>query len=174
MVAETAFRSVSLLFAALLALAIAHKVHLLVAGRAAAQPLIKSHGLEGARAALLLSLALVVEAVIASALVVSARLGLAATAAVFLLYAFELRRLAPHETCGCFGEWLAVTRRAQAIRRNVLLGGLAAIGSAVYQTGVVEPVAISQASAGTAILVIAAVIPLAIRRGVSQRPSVLT
>jgi methylamine utilization protein MauE len=173
-VAETAFRSLSLFFAALLALAISHKLQLLRTGRAAAQPLIKSHGLDSTSAALALTLALIVEAAIIAMLILWPEFGLPATASIFVVYAFELRRLSPQETCGCFGDWLAATRRAQAIRRNLLLGGLATIGGVVYQADLVDPVGISQASAGATILVAAVVVPLAMRRGVSQRPSVLT
>jgi hypothetical protein len=133
-VAETAVRSLSLFLAALLALAIAHKLQLLRTGRAATQPLVKSHGLRGSRAALALSLALIAGAAVVTALVVSPELGLPATAALLVLYAFELRRLAAQETCGCFGEWLAASRRAQAIRRNLALGALAAAGIETTRT----------------------------------------
>jgi hypothetical protein len=172
--AETMFRSLTLVLTALLVLAVAHKVQLLRSGRAGSQPLIKSHGLHGAGAAVALSLGAVVEVAVAAALVLAPQYGFPATAALFLLYAHDLRRLAPNETCGCFGEWLAAARRTQAIRRNLTLAGLAVIGGVAYQTEVVDAVAISQASAGATIVIVAIVLPLVMRRRVAQRPSVLT
>jgi hypothetical protein len=173
-ITETALRSASLFFAAILLVAMVHKLQLLRRGKAQSQPLIRSYRLRSAVAALLLVVAIVAEAATVAGLLLVPTIGFAASALLLSLYAFELRRLAPGESCGCFGEWLAVARRAEAIRRNIVLAVVAIVGAGVYQSGIVEPSAISQASAGSALVVVAVVVPFAIRRGVSERTSVLT
>jgi hypothetical protein len=173
MVVEAVLGTLSLCFAALLATAVAHKVTVLARGTAPVQPLIKARGLEGKRAALALGASAALEVAIAVLLVFAPAWGLLAVATLMLFYAGELRRLSPEENCHCFGEWLAATRRAGAIRRNLVLSGVAATGGIASVAGLVETASVSQLTVGATLIVAAAVVPVSLQRKVGERGSAI-
>lgn len=45
-----------------------------------------------------------------------------------LAYAFEMRHLGPAESCRCFGSLGRTKSRWAAVRRNILLAGVSAVG----------------------------------------------
>jgi hypothetical protein len=161
-IAEAVLRSLSLCLAGLFLVAIAHKAYLVRAGSASQQPLIRRRGWEGRNARLALAGTAAGEAVIAGMLVVRPTVGFAAAACAIAFYTFELRRLAPDESCGCLGEILEAGGRSAAVRRNLILLGAAGSGGLAYATGAVDVSALSQLTAGVALLVLATTLALTV------------
>jgi hypothetical protein len=145
-----------LCLASLFLLALIHKVQVLLAGTASAEPLIRNRGLHGARAAAALGVGAAIEVGIIFALVVQPAIGCTATSTLLLAYTWELRSLAEEESCGCFGQLLELQTRSAAIARNIALATLAMLSSVVYLTGTVEVASLSQLTVGLALLVASA------------------
>src|SRR5688500_91676 len=107
-----ASRAFALCLAVLFTLSAAHKVLVVAHGRQAAEPRMRSLRWEAAVAAMVLTAAAVLEALIAVLLVVAPVAGMVGAALALSIYAAELRRLAPREDCNCFGTLLrSRTRR---------------------------------------------------------------
>ena len=104
-------------------------------------------------------------------LLVSAPVYGCTTASFFLLaYAIDLRRLHPDETCRCFGDILGRQSATSAIRRNIILAGMA--------TGVVlwaeiahrHPQTRAEVSLGATIVIVAVVAALRMSRFRAPEP----
>ena len=145
-------RSASLVLAVLLCFAVAHKLRVLRRGEAKAQPLLRDR----AGAGFLLAALAGVELLTAAALVVRPAAGLVVLMALLLVYTWELRRLAPGEPCGCFGELLDQTDRA--VQRNLVLLAVAAAAATAFLMGLAEAGELTQADVGVAAVVLAAVV----------------
>jgi small-conductance mechanosensitive channel len=151
-------RSSSLVLAALLCVAIAHKVSVLRAGEADRQPLLRKRGWSPERAAAALAVAAVAEAVVALAVVLVPPVGLLALAALLAAYTVGLRELDADESCACLGEFLDRAGRAVAIRRNVVLVAVAVAAAAAYLTGAAQRVEPAQVDVGLAALAAAVIL----------------
>lgn len=158
-VAEAAIRIFCLCLAALMALAVVHKVKVLAAGDAYRQPLIRLTAWRRRHPSLALGLAANAELAIALLLVLASPAGLGAALALLAVYSWELRRLDAENPCDCFGSFLAMSRVA-ALRRNLALGVISAAAFVPVAAGVVAPAPVSQATVGGALLVAAVVAPL--------------
>src|ERR1700740_1869112 len=108
MLVGTVARIGTIAIALLLALAVVHKGRVIARGGAASEPLVKVSRLRSLHARAVLTLTAGIEAVLVVLLVGSPTVGLAATTALTIAYAFELRRLEPDEPCNCFGDVLRV------------------------------------------------------------------
>jgi hypothetical protein len=151
-------RSASLVLAAVLAFAVAHKLRVLREGDADEQPLLRRRRWPPEVAARVLATVASVEALVAVAVVVVPPIGLIGMAGVLAAYTFELRRLDVNESCGCLGDLLDQAGRAQAIRRNMVLFGVAAGSAAAYLSGAATVGGLTQVDVGVAALVLAVVL----------------
>jgi hypothetical protein len=153
-----AIRVVGLSLSGLLLLAVVHKARVLAAGAARDQPLMQLGRLRRRHAPSLLALAAAVESVVAVVLILFPPVGLAAILALLGPYTWELRHIRADQPCNCLGNSLGATRVA-AIRRNVVLAALAAAALVPVVAGSTRVGPISQATVGTALLVLAAAVP---------------
>jgi hypothetical protein len=151
-----AVRALALFLAAILAFAAVHKGLVLHRGLAAAIPLIGSREHRAARPRAWLAAALAAEVVTVGLLLVAPRAGLFAAVSLLGFYAVELRHLPASEPCNCFGGAGPDATSRTAIYRNL---GLAALGVAAVAASIAggeNAADVSQASAGVALLLIAA------------------
>jgi hypothetical protein len=93
-----------------------------------------------------------VEAVVIFLLIAAPVAGLAATAALVLIYAIELRRLGVDEDCECFGAALRARTRSGAIARNLTIAATSAACAAGYATDVIAPRPLSGTVLGLALI----------------------
>lgn len=166
-----AIRVFCLCLAALLLLAVLHKLRLLRTGAAATQPLLALTPWRERHANALLATAACVEILTVVALVVTPVLGLAATIAVLAAYTAELWRLDRSQDCGCFGDVLSASRN-DAIRRNAILLTLAAASRLSAATGVAPVGDISQATVGAALMAVGALVAASVAIGAGRRAGV--
>lgn len=157
--------------AALLLLAVLHKVRLLRTGAAATQPLLALTPWREQHANVLVVSAACVELLSGVALVVTPVLGLAATIAVLAVYTAELWRLDRNQDCGCFGDVLSASRN-DAIRRNTILLTLAGASLVSAATGFAPVGDISQATVGAALMAVAALVAASAAIGAGRRAGV--
>lgn len=143
-----------LVVGALMTLALAHKVLLLVKGRAADEPsfawvqlphFVSVTTLVGAVAA--------IEAVLVTLLFLVPVVGLSISALVMIVYGIALRTRQPDVDCGCFGSVLPMTNRA-AVWRNFYLAAAAIAAAVVATVRVVHPLHPTQVGAGLALVVL--------------------
>jgi hypothetical protein len=156
-VGAAALRVASLLIAALLLVALVHKVRVLAAGGAHEMPLIRLAEWRRRHAAVLLAFAAGGELVVAVLLVVVPTAGLGAATVVLGGYAWELRRLDPDQSCGCFGNFLRTTGE-MAVLRNLVLAAISGAAFVLALSGVVTTAAISQATVGGTLVAFAVVL----------------
>jgi hypothetical protein len=154
---DTVVRGATVLLAGLFAAAIAHKIQMLATRSAASEPLIRVSAWRKAHATPVIVSALIVEAVVAVLILFDPAAGLAAASLLVAVYAFEMRRLPRDEGCRCFGSLTRSNSRAAAIRRNLVLLVLCALGWIGYEIGAVHdadvtPAAVGVASVGAALL----------------------
>jgi hypothetical protein len=157
-VIDAVTRSSSLVLAAVLGLAVAHKLRVLRAGAAHEQPLIRRREWSPEVAAVVLMAAACMEAAVAVFLVLRPPVGLIALAGLLLAYTRELRRLDAGESCGCLGEFLDRADRAQAVRRNLILVGVAMAAAAAYLSGAAAVADLTQLEIGLTALVLAVIV----------------
>lgn len=148
-------RGSSLVLVALLCAAVVHKVRVLRTGRAAEQPLLRKRDWSEGLAAGVLAAAALAEVVIAVAVAGAPALGLGALVVLLLAYTRALRTLDADESCACLGEFLDRSRRAGAVRRNLVLVAVAGAGALAYATGAATHVEPTQADVGVAAVVVA-------------------
>jgi hypothetical protein len=144
---------------ALFLLAAAHKAIELSRDRAEEAPLIAWSRPRARHASALLGAAAITEVAAAALLTVRPTIGLPLAASLLLFYAVDLRHIAPHEDCDCFGT-LAPTDRASGQRRNVLLATAAAFCTVLLATGHASSRMIDARAMSMALVVLA---PLAAR-----------
>lgn len=135
-------RIVSLGIALLFALAIRHKLAVVLNGTAEAEPLLALSAFRRAHAATIFALVTIVEAIVALLLIATPAVGLAATALLTACYTLQLRRLPPNEPCNCFGAAFSVQSRTTAMTRNFVIVILSAPLALLYVTGLpIAPIA---------------------------------
>jgi hypothetical protein len=153
----TALRSISFVFAALLALAAAHKATVIVQRNATAEPLMQLTDWRRRHATALLLTAGIVEVLVCVALLLRPAAGFASLGVLAIFYAVNLRRLAATDTCNCFGSALKSPSRRAAIVRNVAIAGVAVPASALYGSSAVAVAPVTQTTLGVALLIAAAI-----------------
>lgn len=151
---EAAARGASLVIAGLFFLGALHKGHLIMQGRAAAQPLMRLTPWRRKHARLTLAAAGTLEIGVATLLLIHPLGGFLGAVALLLFYAAELRRLPEHESCNCFGAFLSEAR-SRAIRRNLVVCALSAAGALAYASNAAETREIAQLSLGVALVMMA-------------------
>lgn len=154
-IAGGAIRVVALFLAILFVLAAVHKVRVVALGGAHELPLMRLDEWRTRHAQALLALAAVAEIAVAVLLLVAPPEGLGAALALLLRYSWDLRRLKPQQSCGCFGNFLKANS-ISALRRNVMLAAASGAAFVPAITGWTEPASISQATAGGALAIVAA------------------
>lgn len=142
---------------ALMVLAVAHKVFLLVEGRAGQDPAFAWVRFTALRSsAVVVGVLAGIEAVIVTLLFLAPVVGLFASAVLMLTYGAVLRARQPDVECGCFGSALPMTNRAAAWRNFGL--AVAAIASAIVATlRAIHPLNPTQLSVGLALLVLGSI-----------------
>jgi hypothetical protein len=150
-------RVASLLIAALLLVALLHKVRVLARGGAHEMPLIRLDEWRRRHAVALLAIAAGCELVVAVLLLLVPTAGLGAATVVLGGYAWELRRLDPDQSCGCFGDFLKTTGE-RALLRNLVLAAISGTAFVLALSGVVTTGGISQATAGATLVAVAVVL----------------
>ena len=166
---EIAARTGSFCVAGLFVLALAHKGMLLVAGRAHEEPLLRLSPWRRRHARLLLVLAAAAELLVAAALVGLPAVGYAAAGVAAMTYAIAARRLPAGEPCNCFGGAFETKGGAGAVRRNVALAALGALGATVYAAELLPVEPVSARTIGTALVIAAAIAGLELSRSALNR-----
>jgi energy-coupling factor transporter transmembrane protein EcfT len=110
------------------ALAIGHKVAILLRGGPVVEPLLQFSAWTKRHARALLAVGACLEAAVIALLLLVPSLGLLVAAALLSGYAFALRRLDPDVSCNCFGS-LSSTRAHDAVTRNLLLSAFCVVAS---------------------------------------------
>jgi Methylamine utilisation protein MauE len=156
MAAAVIVRSLGLTLAVVFLAAAIHKLAVVRAGRAAAEPLVALSPWRRRHAPILFAAAAAVEATAALLLAVAPASGYGLAVVLLAFYTAEVRRLRPDQDCNCFGATVA-TDRAGALRRNLvlLLASIAALAGLL--SGAVEVATLSQVVVGTALLLLAAI-----------------
>jgi hypothetical protein len=136
--------------------AAAHKLAVVHAGRAAAEPLLALSPWRRRHAPILFAAVAAVEVAAALLLAVTPTSGYGLAVVLLAFYTAEVRRLRPDQDCNCFGAMVA-TDRAGALRRNLVL--LLASGAALAGlfSRAVQVTTLSQVVIGTALLLLAAI-----------------
>jgi hypothetical protein len=155
-VAGEIVRAVSLCVALLFVVAVGHKVQILRAGEAAAEPLIKLGGWRKRHASTAIALAGIAETALAVLLVTVPLVGLVGASLLLVLYAREVRRLPADQPCNCFGGVIRTHAGAAAVRRNAGLAVVTAAGFVGYATGAVDVAPLSETVAGIALILVGA------------------
>jgi len=155
-VAADVVRALSLFVALLLLLAVGHKVRVLYARQAEAEPLIGLGGRRKRHPSAAISLAAIVEIALAVALVAVPVIGCAGASLLLAFYAREVGRLPADQPCNCFGEVLRTHDGGAAIRRNVVLAVATAGAFLAYATGAVDVAPLSGVTFGIALILTAA------------------
>jgi hypothetical protein len=148
---DSGVRVVCLCLAVLMGIAAIHKIQVLVRGLSDMEPMLHVTEWHQRHAVLLLAAALIAELATAASLVVVPVVGLGASLALLGIYSWHVRRLAPDESCNCFGNFLR-DGRVSAMRRNLILGAPGAAAFVAVVTGALQAAPISQATAGTALI----------------------
>lgn len=156
MVAADVARALSLWLAFLLVLAVAHKLRVLYAHEAEAEPLIELGGWRKRHASAAIALAAMGEITLAVVLVAVPVVGCAGVSLLLAFYAREVARLPADQPCNCLGGVLRTHTRGAAIRRNVVLAVGAAAAFLGYATGAVDVTPLSGATFGIALVLVAA------------------
>jgi hypothetical protein len=151
-VLEGAVRVLCLCLGGLMLLAAVHKGRVLIRRSADVERLMQVSESRRRHASTWLLLALVVEVAVAVALVLVPVVGLGAALVLLATYSRELRRLAPEESCNCFGNFLRDSRVA-AMRRNLTLGVLGFLALVATGAAAVTPAPVSQGTVGAALVV---------------------
>jgi hypothetical protein len=155
-VAADLVRALTLYVALLLVLAVAHKVRVLYARRAGAEPLIELGGWRKRHASVAIALAAIGEIALAVVLIAVPIIGAAGSSLLLAFYAREVARLPADQPCNCFGEVLRTHDGRAAIRRNVVLATAAAGAFLAYATGAVGVAPLSGVTFGIALILAAA------------------
>lgn len=167
-IGEGATRVVCICLAGLVALAVVHKAKVLVARTASVEPLIQLTEWRRRHAIALLASAATVEAAIAVTLVAVPTVGLGAALVMLIVYSLQLRRLPAEESCDCMGNFLSYSRAA-ALKRNGVLGSVAAAAMIASVTGVAPAASVSQATVGAALIVAAFAVPVGLLPKLTRR-----
>ena len=149
---DVALYSLALFFAALLMLAIVHKVRVLRGGQPAAEPLMKVTEWRMSHARTLLVAAAAMECVICVSIVAAPPLGFIALGILAAGYSFDLRRLPEQEPCNCFGGAIESPNSRAAIRRNVGIASVSLAAAVLYMTDVADVAGLSQTTVGAALV----------------------
>lgn len=171
---DTLMRGVTICFALLLVVAIAHKLRVLASKGARTEPVIATHGWSERAAESVLAAVMIIEVATVIALLAVPVLGLFVVSLLLVVYAVELRRLRPGESCACFGDLFTASDRAAAIRRNLILLAASVALGASYGAGLLEIAPLSQPTIGIAAVAAAAMAAgkarAALLRSVSTTP----
>lgn len=152
-----AARAISLVFAGLVVLAVAHKVRILHRGTERYEPVIATRGRLRDHARAVLALAAAAELATAGLLVDRPAAGFSVLAILTLVYAAALRTLPSGAGCNCFGDILETGSRSAAIARNVSIAAVSLAATSGYASGWLRPEALSGETIGIALVVWAAV-----------------
>lgn len=150
-------RVATLSLAGLMLLAVAHKVGVVLRSDSRQQPLMQVSPWRQRFAMPLIVAGGTVELVTAVFLVMLPGLGLPLLAVLMGLYGWELRQLDEHQPCNCLGKSLGGSRTA-ALRRNVVLGVIGVASVLPLLAGWVEIGAVSQATVGVTLILLAVVL----------------
>lgn len=150
-------RGVSLFLVGLLVLSVNHKLRVLVAGTAYAEPLL-TRGWRATHPTGALAGATVIEVAVAMALILLPAAGLAASAVLLLFYGREVTRLEGGD-CNCFGSVLPQSPKV-ARYRNIALA-VTSGACALLQLTVVHSNGIPSAAIGVALVGLAGLAAMA-------------